>query len=97
MDAPAQFTRIEYAYHLMARAAGIEMAECRLLSKGPRAHFLTRRCDRDAAGGRIHLQSLCAIDHLNCRCRNTHSYFQYLKSSSGRAPLRPRPVTSVSD
>ena len=77
MDAPAQVTRIEYAYHTMARAAGIEMAECRLLPEEPRAHFLTRRCDRDAAGERIHLQSLCAIDHLNSRNRNTHSYFQY--------------------
>ncbi|MFW8745883.1 HipA domain-containing protein, partial [Mesorhizobium japonicum] len=41
-----QYTRIEYAYALMARDAGIEMTECRLLHEGGRAHFLTRRFDR---------------------------------------------------
>ena len=40
---PQEFGRIEYAYHLMARAAGIEMNECRLHEEGGRAHFMTRR------------------------------------------------------
>lgn len=77
LDAPAQYTRIEYAYYLMAQDAGISMSECQLLPEGPRAHFLTRRFDRDTSGERIHLQSLCAMDHLDFRFHNTNSYAQY--------------------
>lgn len=77
LDRPEQFTRIEYAYYLMAKAAGINMSECRLYEEGPRAHFLTRRFDRDGEGGRIHLQSLCAMDQLDFRYRDTHDYAQY--------------------
>lgn len=80
LDAPAQFTRIEYAYYLMAKDAGIAMSECQLLPEGPRAHFLTRRFDRDISGERIHLQSLCAIDHLDFRFHHTHSYSQYFNA-----------------
>jgi serine/threonine-protein kinase HipA len=76
LDAPQQYTRIEYAYYLMATAAGIEMSESRLLAEGPRAHFMTRRFDI-AGGERIHMQSLCAIDHLDFRYRQAHSYGQY--------------------
>jgi len=77
LDRPTQYTRIEYAYYLMARAAGIEMSESLLLAEGPRAHFVTRRFDRDVDGDRLHLQSLCAIDHLDFRYKNAHSYSQY--------------------
>ncbi len=42
------YGRIEYAYYLMAKDAGIEMSECRLLEENGRAHFMTRRFDRDA-------------------------------------------------
>jgi serine/threonine-protein kinase HipA len=62
LDAPQQYTRIEYAYYLMARDAGITMSDSQLLFEGPRAHFLTRRFDRGPQHDRIHLQSLCAID-----------------------------------
>ena len=37
------YGRVEYAYYLMARAAGIKMSECRLWN---RRHFMTRRFDR---------------------------------------------------
>lgn len=77
LDKPEQFTRIEYAYYLMAQAAGIAMSECRLYEEGSRAHFLTRRFDRDSEGGRIHFQSLCAMDQLDFRYRDTHDYAQY--------------------
>jgi serine/threonine-protein kinase HipA len=77
LEALQQYTRIEYAYYLMARAAGITMADSLLLPEGPRAHFLTRRFDRTPDGARIHRQSLCGIDHLDFRYRNAHSYAQY--------------------
>ncbi len=77
LEAPQQYTRIEYAYYLLARAAGITVSESMLLPEGPRAHFLTRRFDRGPGQARIHMQSLCAIDHLDFRYKNAHSYSQY--------------------
>jgi len=73
------FTRIEYAYHRMAQAAGLAVAEARLWEEGGRAHFLTRRFDREA-GERVHLQSLCAMRGLDFRLVGTHDYGQYLEA-----------------
>ncbi|HYM75886.1 MAG TPA: type II toxin-antitoxin system HipA family toxin [Candidatus Dormibacteraeota bacterium] len=73
------YGRIEYAYHLMARQAGIEMTSCRLLEENGRAHFMTRRFDRQIVDGRTikhHVQTLCAMDHLDYRQRGTHAYAQ---------------------
>jgi serine/threonine-protein kinase HipA len=73
----APYGRLEYAYFLMAVSAGITMSECRLLAEGPRRHFMTRRFDRTATGGKLHLQSLCALSHLDFNLIGTHSYDQY--------------------
>ena len=70
------YGRIEYAYHLMARAAGIEMMECRLLEESGRAHFMTRRYDRPPRGGKVHCQTLCALGHLDFRQIGAHDYAQ---------------------
>jgi len=75
----ADYGRIEYAYHRMALAAGIEMEPCRLLEENGRAHFMTRRFDREVVEGatvKHHLQTLCAMDQLDFRQRATHSYSQ---------------------
>jgi len=66
---------IEYAYSLMARSAGIALAECRLLEENGRAHFMTRRFDRDG-NVKHHVQSLCAMAHLDYKQRETHAYEQ---------------------
>jgi serine/threonine-protein kinase HipA len=79
LGAGANYGRIEYAYHRMALAAGIAMEPCRLLEESGRAHFMTRRFDRDIVAGQTvkhHLQTLCALDHLDFRQRATHSYSQ---------------------
>lgn len=65
------YGRIEYGYHLMALAAGITMAPSRLLEEGGRAHFMTRRFDRDG-NAKHHMQTLCALAHLDFRQRATH-------------------------
>ena len=53
----------EYAVYLKARAAGIQMSECRLYELDGVKHFMTRRFDRE--GSRRHLvQTLCALQHL---------------------------------
>jgi serine/threonine-protein kinase HipA len=77
----ADYGRIEYAYHLMAKQAGIEMSECRLLEENGRAHFMTRRFDREVVNGatiKHHMQTLCAMDHLDFKQRGTHAYSQLL-------------------
>jgi len=75
----ADYGRIEYAYHLMAQAAGIRMSPCRLLEESGRAHFMTKRFDRDVINGqtlRHHMQTLCAMSHLDYKQRATHAYAQ---------------------
>ena len=75
----ADYGRIEYAYHLMATAAGIRMSPCRLLEESGRAHFMTRRFDRDVVDGvttRHHVQTLCAMSHVDYKQRATHAYAQ---------------------
>jgi len=77
LAASQPFCRIEYAYYLMATRAGIEMSESRLLPEGPRAHFMTKRFDRGPSDERIHVQSLCAIAHLDYNLTRTHAYSSY--------------------
>ena len=75
-DAP-RHTRIEYAYHLMAKDAGIEMNECRLYEEKGRYHFMTRRFDRDPlTGGKWHMQSLGAMAHFDFNQPGAYSYEQ---------------------
>jgi serine/threonine-protein kinase HipA len=76
----APYGRIEYAYSLMADAAGVEMAPCQLLAEGPRRHFMTRRFDRGESGERVHMISLCALAQLDYNLIGTHSYDQYLQT-----------------
>ena len=76
LNDPLGYGRIEYAYHLMARAAGITMSDCRLLEENGRAHFMTRRFDRGPKGEKFHLQSLCAIAHFDFNQAGAYSYEQ---------------------
>lgn len=75
----AGFGRIEYAHYLMAEAAGINMSPCRLLEEGGRAHFMTKRFDRDG-NDKLHTQSLCALMHLDFNMPYVHGYDQYLRT-----------------
>lgn len=71
------YGRVEYAYHLMAaRGAGILMSPCRLLEENGRAHFMTKRFDREG-NRKHHVQSLCAMQHLDYKQRGTHAYEQF--------------------
>ncbi len=73
----SDFGRIEYAYYKMATAAGINMSECRLLEENGRAHFMTRRFDR-VSGNKLHMQSLCAIQHYDFNLAGAYGYEQAL-------------------
>ena len=69
---------IEYAYHLMAKDAGLTMTECRLLEEGGRRHFMTRRFDRLPDGGKLHMQSLGGMAHFDFNAPGAHAYEQAL-------------------
>ncbi len=70
---PLGYTNIEYAYHLMARDCGIEMMESRLYEEHGRYHFLTKRFDR-VDGEKLHMQTMCALAHLDYNEPRTASY-----------------------
>lgn len=83
LGAGGQYGRIEYAYHLMAAEAGIDMTECSLLEENGRAHFMTKRFDRAEGGRKIHSLTLCGLRHLDFRQRGTHDYSQYFDAIDG--------------
>ena len=78
LEDPKGYGAIEYAYSLMAQAAGIAMAECRLLEENGRRHFMTRRFDRLPGGGKLHMQSLCALAHFDFNQAGAYAYEQAL-------------------
>lgn len=73
---PKGYGVIEYAYHLMARSAGVQMSECRLFEENGRRHFMTRRFDRIDGGEKLHLQSLAALAHYDFNLAGAYSYEQ---------------------
>lgn len=79
LSVPQGYGQIEYAYHLMARAAGIVMTECRLHKEADRNHFMTKRFDRTDRGGKVHMQSLGAIAHFDYKQRSSYSYEQAIQ------------------
>ncbi|MEO8314574.1 MAG: HipA domain-containing protein, partial [Pseudomonadota bacterium] len=78
MEDPRGYGVIEYAYHLMAKAAGITMSDCRLLQENGRRHFMTRRFDRLASGEKLHMQSLGALAHFDFNQAGGYAYEQAL-------------------
>lgn len=74
---PQGFGRMEYAYYLMAKDAGIDISSSELLIEGDRAHFMTKRFDRDG-NSKHHVVSLCAMDHADYKKVGNYSYEQLL-------------------
>lgn len=77
---PQGYGRIEFAYHLMARAAGIRMSDCRLHHENGRSHFMTRRFDRTPDGDKPHMQSLGGMCHFDYREPGNYSYEQAIRT-----------------
>lgn len=75
---PQGWGAVEYAYALMARAAGVEMSECRLLEENGRRHFMTRRFDRPEGGGKLHMQTVGALEQVSYDEPGTYSYEQLM-------------------
>ena len=71
--------RVEYAYYLMAKECAIDISECQLLEENGRAHFMTKRFDRE---GNIkhHVQTLCGIQHYDFNDMDGYSYEQVFQT-----------------
>jgi serine/threonine-protein kinase HipA len=75
IEDPQGWGAIEYAYSLMARAAGVEIADCSLLEESGRRHFMTERFDR-VDGSKLHMQTIAALEHADYNEPGTYSYEQ---------------------
>lgn len=69
------YGRLEYSFYKLATACGIEMTECSLIEENGRAHFLTKRFDREG-NRKVHMQTLCAMAHYDFRLLRGNSYEQ---------------------
>ena len=74
---PKGYGNIEYAYYLMATAAGINMMESELKIENQRAHFMTKRFDR-VNNQKMHMQTLCGLAHFDYNMPGSYSYEQAL-------------------
>ena len=77
---PQGFGMIEYSFYLLAKAAGIDMTDCRLHHEGGRSHFMTRRFDRSGSGQKLHMQSLAALRHYDFNASGAYSYEQAVEA-----------------
>lgn len=69
------YGRLEYSFYKLVKECGIEMSECSLIEENGRAHFLTKRFDREN-GKKVHMQTLCGIAHYDYRLHRAYSYEQ---------------------
>jgi serine/threonine-protein kinase HipA len=67
--------KIEYAYYLIAKEAGINMMDSELMEFEGDHYFMTKRFDR-VAGRKIHTQTLHAFAGMNFKLPNAYSYEQ---------------------
>ncbi len=70
------YGRVEMAYYNMAKACGIHIMPSRLLEENGRAHFMTKRFDREGGDGKHHVQTFCAVKHFDYNLVNSFSYEQ---------------------
>lgn len=69
------FGRLEYSFYRLVKECSIKMSDCSLIEENERAHFLTKRFDRQD-GKKIHMQTLCGIAHYDYRNPRSYSYEQ---------------------
>ncbi len=90
---PLGYGTMEYVYHLMAKACGIDMMPCRLLNEGNRRHFITQRFDRKG-NQKIHVQTLNGIAHVDYKKVGSYSY-EELFSLARELKLTPDDATQI--
>ena len=70
---PLGYGAMEYVYHKMATACGIDMMPCKLLDEGNRRHFVTQRFDR-LGNNKVHVQTLNGLAHVDYKLPGSYSY-----------------------
>lgn len=79
---PEEYGKIEFCYYKMAKDAGINMTDCRLLEENGRSHFMTKRFDR-IGNEKLHMQTLCAIAHMDYNKPREYSYEDAFRMMNG--------------
>ena len=74
------YGRVEMAYYSMAVACGIDMMPSRLLEENGRAHFMTKRFDREGDSTKHHIQTFCAMKHFDFNHVTSFSYEQLFQT-----------------
>lgn len=80
-DESQEFGKLEYAYSLMAREAGIDMANTFLLHENDRAHFMVQRFDRTEHNEKLHMTSLCGLLHKDYNAPRLLDYEDFLRAT----------------
>jgi len=80
LGASKGYGRVEMAYYNMAIACGIDMMLSMLLVENGRAHFMTKRFDREGGETKHHIQTFCAIKHFDFNLVNSFSYEQLFQT-----------------
>jgi len=80
LGATTGYGRVEMAYYNMALACGIYMMPSTLLEEKDRAHFMTKRFDREDGDIKHHMQTFCAINHFDYNAVNSFSYEQLFQT-----------------
>ncbi len=74
------YGRVEMAYYNMAIACGINMMPSALLEENGRAHFMTKRFDREDGDIKHHIQTFCALKHFDYNEVTSFSYEQLFQT-----------------
>lgn len=80
LGASKGYGRVEMAYYNMATACGIDMMPSRLLEENGRAHFMTKRFDREDGSIKHHIQTFCAMKHFDYNLVTSYSYEQLFQT-----------------
>ena len=72
--------RVEYAYYLMARECKLDIMNSELLEENDRAHFMTKRFDREVNNIKHHIQTLCGMQHYDYNDMYSYSYEQVFQT-----------------
>ena len=80
LGASKGYGRVEMAYYNMAVACGIQMMPSRLLEENGRAHFMTKRFDRELGATKHHIQTYCAMKHFDYNLVSSFSYEQLFQT-----------------
>lgn len=74
------YGRVEMAYYMMALDCGMEMMESKLQEENNRAHFMTKRYDREGSETKHHAQTWCAMNHYDFNDITSYSYEQLFQT-----------------